>query len=43
MNAASDLVVEVFGEKGKHARAKVGALSLPGNTLIEIPAIFEIE
>ncbi len=43
MNAASDLVVEVFGEKGKHARATVGASSLPGNTSVEIQAIFEIE
>ena len=43
MNAASDLAVDVFGEKGKHARASVGASSLPGNTSVEIQAIFEIE
>lgn len=42
-NGASDLIVEVFGEKGKHARAAVGAGSLPRNTSVEIDAIFEIE
>ena len=43
MNTASDLMVEVFGEKGKHARATLGASSLPGNTSVEIQAIFEID
>lgn len=42
-NGASDLIVEVFGDKGKHARAAVGAGSLPRNTAVEIDAIFEIE
>jgi enamine deaminase RidA (YjgF/YER057c/UK114 family) len=42
-NGASDLIVEIFGEKGKHARAAVGAGSLPKNTPVEIDAIFEIE
>lgn len=43
MNTASDLVVEVFGEKGKHARATLGASSIPVNSSVEIQAIFEIE
>lgn len=43
MNAASDLTGEIFGEKGKHARATLGAYSVPGNSSVEIQAIFEIE
>lgn len=43
MNAASDLTVEVFGEKGKHARATLGASSIPVNSSVEIQAIFEVE
>ncbi|MEN4760431.1 Atu1372/SO_1960 family protein [Chryseobacterium sp. C39-AII1] len=43
MNAASDLAGEIFGEKGKHARATLGAYSVPGNSPVEIQAIFEVE
>lgn len=43
MNSASDLVVEVFGEKGKHARGTLGASSIPVNSSVEIQAIFEVE
>ena len=43
MNAASDLTVEVFGEKGKHARGTCGAGSVPVNSAVEIQAIFEVE
>jgi len=43
MNAASDLTVEVFGEKGKHARATLGASSIPVNSSVEIQAVFEVE
>lgn len=43
MNVASDLVVEVFGEKGKHARATFGASSIPVNSPVEIQAVFEVE
>lgn len=43
MNIASDLTVEVFGEKGKHARATFGASSIPVNSSVEIQAIFEVE
>lgn len=41
-NGASDLFVEVLGEAGKHARAAVGAGSLPRNVACEVEAIFEI-
>jgi len=41
-NGASDLMVEVFGEAGKHARAAVGAGSLPRNVAVEVEAVFEI-
>lgn len=43
MNIASDLTVEVFGDKGKHARATLGASSIPVNSSVEIQAIFEVE
>jgi enamine deaminase RidA (YjgF/YER057c/UK114 family) len=42
MNGASDLFVEVFGERGKHARAAVGMVSLPGDAAVEIEGIFEV-
>lgn len=42
MNGASDLVVEVFGEAGRHARFAVGAGTLPGGSSVEIEAVFEI-
>ncbi len=41
-NGASDLMVDVFGDAGKHARAAMGAGSLPRNVACEIEAIFEI-
>ncbi|MBW3522443.1 Atu1372/SO_1960 family protein [Chryseobacterium sp. NKUCC03_KSP] len=43
MNVASDLAVDVFGEKGKHARATFGASSVPVNSSVEIQAIFEVD
>lgn len=42
MNGASDLMVEVFGEAGRHARAAMGAGSLPRNVSVEVDAIFEV-
>tara|TARA_B110000116_G_C16762595_1_gene549192 strand:- start:18 stop:473 length:456 start_codon:yes stop_codon:yes gene_type:complete len=42
-NGCSDLMVEVFGDKGKHARSAVGMGSLPGNIPVEIEIIVEIE
>ena len=42
INGASDLLVEVFGDKGRHARAAVGAASLPFNIAVEIEMIAEV-
>jgi len=42
INPASDLMFEVFGEKGKHARVALGAGSLPLDSMTEIDAIVEI-
>jgi len=42
INGASDLLVDVFGENGCHARAAVGVVSLPLNVCVEIEAVFEI-
>jgi enamine deaminase RidA (YjgF/YER057c/UK114 family) len=41
-NGASDLLIEIFGDKGRHARSAVGAHSLPLNSAVEIDAIFEL-
>lgn len=41
-NGASDLLVELFGESGKHARAAVGAPSLPLGAPVEVEFIFEL-
>ncbi len=43
INGASDLFVEVFGDKGKHARSAVGMNSLPMNISVEIEMIVEVE
>jgi enamine deaminase RidA (YjgF/YER057c/UK114 family) len=43
INGASDLIVKIFGDKGRHARFAVGVASLPLNTPVEIEGIFEIE
>jgi enamine deaminase RidA (YjgF/YER057c/UK114 family) len=42
MNGASDLMVEVFGDKGRHARTTVGVSALPVNAAIEVEGLFEI-
>lgn len=42
INGASDLIVAIFGEKGRHARFAVGAPSLPLDVAVEIDAIVEI-
>jgi enamine deaminase RidA (YjgF/YER057c/UK114 family) len=41
-NGASDLMVEVFGAKGKHARAAVGVNTLPFGVAVEVEGTFEI-
>jgi len=43
VNGASDVMVEVFGDKGKHARSAVGSGSLPVNVAVEVEAVAEIE
>ena len=42
VNGASDLMVDVFGEAGRHARAAVGMASLPLGVAVEVEAIFEV-
>jgi enamine deaminase RidA (YjgF/YER057c/UK114 family) len=42
-NGFSDLMVEVFGDSGKHARSAVGMAGLPGNSPIEVEMIVEVE
>jgi len=42
MNGASDLMVKVFGDAGRHARTTVGVAHLPMNALCEVEAMFEI-
>jgi enamine deaminase RidA (YjgF/YER057c/UK114 family) len=43
MNGASDLMVEVFGDKGRHARSTVGVAELPLGVCIEVEAMFEVQ
>lgn len=43
INGYSDLMVEIFGEKGKHARSAVGMNALPLNIAVEVEVIVEIE
>ena len=43
INGASDLLIEVFGESGKHARLAVGVSSLPFNIALECEAIIELQ
>jgi len=42
INGASDLMVEVFGDSGKHARFAVSAGALPRNVSVEIDGVFEL-
>jgi enamine deaminase RidA (YjgF/YER057c/UK114 family) len=43
VNGASDLMVEVLGDKGRHARSAVSAASLPFGVAVEIEGIFEVQ
>lgn len=43
INGCSDLLVEVFGDNGKHARSAVGMNALPGNIAVEIEIIVELK
>ena len=42
MNGASDLMVEIFGEAGRHARSTVGVAVLPLDCAVEVEAMFEV-
>ena len=42
INGASDLMADVFGEAGKHARFAVGAVSLPLGVAVEVDGVFEL-
>ena len=42
MNGASDLMVEVFGDKGRHARSTVGVSALPADAAVEVEGSFEV-
>jgi enamine deaminase RidA (YjgF/YER057c/UK114 family) len=42
MNGASDLMVSVFGEKGRHARTTIGVAALPMDAAIEVEGLFEV-
>jgi enamine deaminase RidA (YjgF/YER057c/UK114 family) len=43
INSASDLLLQLFGERGKHARIAVGASSLPLNSTVEVDLIVELD
>jgi enamine deaminase RidA (YjgF/YER057c/UK114 family) len=42
VNGASDLMIEVFGERGKHARTAVGVAALPSDSAVEVEAVFQL-
>jgi enamine deaminase RidA (YjgF/YER057c/UK114 family) len=42
MNGASDLMVEVFGDKGRHARSTIGVSALPLDAAVEVEGQFEV-
>ena len=42
MNGASDLMVAVFGDKGRHSRTTVGVAALPGDAAVEVDGVFEV-
>ena len=43
MNGASDLMVEVFADQGRHARTTVGVAALPADAAIEVEGLFEVD
>jgi enamine deaminase RidA (YjgF/YER057c/UK114 family) len=43
MNGFSDLLVDIFGDRGRHARSAVGLAALPGSAAVEVEAIVEVE
>ena len=43
MNGASDLMVEVLGDRGRHARSTVGVAELPLDAAVEVEGLFEVK
>jgi enamine deaminase RidA (YjgF/YER057c/UK114 family) len=43
MNGASDLIIKVFGERGRHARSTIGVAQLPLDAAVEVEGMFEID
>lgn len=43
INGASELLIQVFGDNGRHARAAIGASGLPGGTPVEVELVAEVE
>jgi enamine deaminase RidA (YjgF/YER057c/UK114 family) len=43
MNGASDLMVAVFGDKGRHARSTIGVAELPLDAAVEVEGMFEVQ
>lgn len=43
INGASDLLIELFGERGRHARTAVGVSGLPANASVEVDAVFSLK
>ena len=43
INGASDLIVDIMGERGRHTRAAVAVTGLPKDTTVEIQAVFEVK
>jgi enamine deaminase RidA (YjgF/YER057c/UK114 family) len=42
-NGASDLIIEILGDVGKHSRSAVGVASLPFNAPVEVEAVFDVK
>ena len=42
INGCSDLMIEIWGDRGRHARAAVGVASLPAHAAVEVDGIFEV-
>jgi enamine deaminase RidA (YjgF/YER057c/UK114 family) len=42
LNGASDLLVELFGERGRHARSAIGVSALPGGLAVEVEMVVEV-
>jgi enamine deaminase RidA (YjgF/YER057c/UK114 family) len=42
MNGASDLMVAVFGDKGRHARSTIGVAALPADAAVEVEGLFQV-